>query len=87
MEVDDADAVLSHLVTSGLIDRLTRLTLDGPLTDEGLDVLFANTSRFAALETLTLDSRSCSTEPMQRVATLFPRISRVLRIDASAWID
>lgn len=87
VEVDDADAALTHLVTSGLIDRLKRLTVDAPLTDAGLDVLFANTSRFGALETLTLDWRSCSTEQQQRVVALFPRISRVMRIDASAWID
>lgn len=87
VEVDDADATLTHVVTSGLIDRLKRLTVDGPLTDAGLDVLFANTSRFGALETLTLDWRSCSTEQVQRMVARFPRISRVMRIDASAWID
>jgi len=87
VEVDDADAALTHLVTSGLIDRLKRLTVDAPLTDAGLDVLFANTSRFGALETLTLDWRSCSPEQQQRVVALFPRISRVMRIDASAWTD
>lgn len=87
VQVDDADAALSHLVTAGLIDRLKRLTVDGPLTDAGLDVLFANASRFAAVETLTLDWRLCSDDLVQRLIPQFPRISLVKRIDASAWID
>ena len=87
VQTDDADAALRHLVAAGLIDRLQRLTVDGPLTDVGLDVLFANTSRFAALETLTLDWSQCSDELVQRLIPQFPRISLVKRIDASAWID
>lgn len=87
VEVDEADAALSHLVTSGLVDRLKRLTIDGPLTDAGLDLLSANAARFGALETLTLDWRSCSNEQVQRVVRLFPRISLTRRLDASAWND
>ena len=87
VEVVDGDAVVGHVVASGLIDGLKALTVDGPLTDQGLEVLFAHEPRFAALEKLTLDWRSCSIEQVQRLVARFPRIGMTPHLDASAWID
>ncbi len=87
VEVVDGDGVVAHFVASGMLDGLKALTVDGPLTDAGLAMLSANTARFAALETLTLDWRQCSEALVRQVIPQFPRISLTRRIDASAWID
>lgn len=88
VHVIDADAVLEFVVTSGLIDRLKRLTIDGALTDRGLEVLDAHAPRFAMLETLNLDWTRCSQEGVQSVARRLPNIGTTTRaIGAAAWID
>lgn len=89
VHVDDAEAVLKHVVASRVLGSLETLEVDGELTEQGLTYVFDHAASFEALETFRLNWANCSHEVVQRVTHRLPRLGRTAQrvVDAFAWID